>query len=823
MLEFQNPAAFFLLLLVPLLYLLRYLKIFKQITFMAVLADWKGKAFLWKGHIRKFLSILSKLLLFAGFLLAVTALADPVMTRQEKVYTSLGSEIVFVVDSSPSMAAKDMGGLSRLDSAKQVIRELITRHDGCRFGLVVLGSEASVFVPPTSDFNVLKEKIEEIIVGMLGNGSAIGDGISTAVCHLVSSPAPKKTVVLLTDGESNAGEIHPETAAALAAKNNISLYTIGIGTKGTVPLEYTDPVSGKNYSGYLDSNFNSKQLRSIAALANGRYFEASALEDFSRALEIITKTEAVIQNYTYRTVTQSYYKKVLLWAIIFFIFGWIIKRLVLQEMLSFRYKKILLVRTAFLACSFIMLILAYMDIHWGSYLVPVQKNGASVSLVYDISNSMLAKDCEGGLSRLKAACEYSRELLTHMKGNSASVVLAKGDGIAAVPVTDDYVMIESLLDVMSPDLMTVPGSSIGKGILKAKASFPSNYSAAGKIWVFTDGEETDNHLKTALFECSRAGIPVTIIGFGSEKESEVLAGDGKTLVKTALRAQKIKAVIEEVQKNTGLYKNQTELSYINSSDRGSAIKLLKQLSQGEEQQISYETKALPRFKLFLLLALFFFAFSYIFTEFDFGQFKLRSSTLALVLSVLLISTLTGCNDSTSEVIKGAFAVSQKQYSKAVTNFYSANEIAEEKGEDKYLSYTLYDLGTAYSLLGENEAAMEKFLLLPEDAPSAIKYGAYYNAGIIAHKNEDYELASEYFKKALEADSTRIEAKINLELSIQNIEVSVKHAESEAAPAAEDNQSIQNMEKAVFERIKENNQKQWKNSESNQSQNLADDY
>ena len=103
------------------------------------------------------------------------------------------------------------------------------------------------------------------------------------------------------------------------------------------------------------------------------------------------------------------------------------------------------------------------------------------------------------------------------------------------------------------------------------------------------------------------------------------------------------------------------------------------------------------------------------------------------------------------------------------------------------------------------------------------YGAYYNAGILAHQNEDYEKAVEYFKKALETDSTRLDAKINLELSIQSIEVNVQHNQSQALPSADDNSINQELEKAVFERIKENDQKQWKNSEQNQGDALADDY
>ena len=565
MLEFQNPAAFFLFLLIPLLFLLRFLKIFRQVTFKAVLSDWNGKAFVWNGKFRRLLSVLAKVIIFAGFAGTIAALADPVITRQEKVYTSLGTDIVFVIDTSPSMAAKDVGGITRLDSAKNTIRNVAAEYDGCRFGMVVLGNEASVFVPPTADVNLFTGRLDDVKVGILGNGSAIGDGLSTAVCHLVSSLAQKRTIILLTDGENNAGQIHPETAAALAAENDIPVYVIGIGTKGTVPIEYVDPLTGKVYSGYLDSNFNSASLRRIAAITGGRYFEVTTAQEFLRTFETVVKTESVVQNYTFRTVSQSCFKKILLWAIILLCAGWFIKTIILREMLSFRYAKILLVRSVFIAISFIMVLIAYADIHWGMYLVPVQKSGASVSLVYDISNSMLAPDCEEGLTRLRAACEYSKGLLSKMNGVSASVVLAKGDGVAAIPLTDDYVMIESLLEVMSPRLMTVPGSSIGKGILKAKETFPSNYSNVGRIWVFTDGEETDSYLKTALSECLKSGISVSIIGFGEERESQIMAGDGKTVVSTALRSDKVNAAIEYAKKSLGVYKNQAEIFYINAS------------------------------------------------------------------------------------------------------------------------------------------------------------------------------------------------------------------------------------------------------------------
>ena len=330
--SFQNPAAFLLLLLIPLLYLLRKLKIFTKITFPAVLADWNGKAFKWNGKARRFFSILAKIIMGTGFVCVIAAFADPVVSWQEKVYTSLGTDVIFVVDTSPSMAAKDIDGSTRLEAAKNTIKLVSQEYEGFRFGIVVLGSDASVFVPPTSDSSLFKKRIDDIHVGILGNGSAIGDGLSTAVCHLASSKAPKKCIILMTDGENNAGVIHPETAAVLAADNEIAIYVEGVGSKGSVPIEYTDPSTGKLYSGYLDSNFNSASLRKISSLANGRYFEVKTADELKTTLNTVAKTENVTQNFTYKTMNELLYDKFLLFGSILLVLAWIIKRLLLNEM-----------------------------------------------------------------------------------------------------------------------------------------------------------------------------------------------------------------------------------------------------------------------------------------------------------------------------------------------------------------------------------------------------------------------------------------------------------------------------------------------------------
>jgi Ca-activated chloride channel family protein len=231
------------------------------------------------------------------------------------------------------MAAKDIAYTTRFEAAKQAIRIMIHNNPGASFGLIAMATQAAVVVPPTIDHAVFLDSLDHLVIGALGEGSAIGVGLSTAVYHLVSSAAPKKCIVLITDGENNAGSIHPETAATLAKENGITLYTLGIGTAGSVPLEYVDPSSGKVYSGYLDSEFNAAYLERLALAGGGRYFGVQSSAELSAALNDIRKQENVIQSYHIRTTDDAFYDEFILAAAVCFILAWIIQRVYMKEVL----------------------------------------------------------------------------------------------------------------------------------------------------------------------------------------------------------------------------------------------------------------------------------------------------------------------------------------------------------------------------------------------------------------------------------------------------------------------------------------------------------
>lgn len=333
MIEFENPAAFLLALFPLFVFILRSMKVFTKISFPLNLSDWDGEDFKWKSTARAVLSAVSRIFLLAAYLSTVASLAKPVIHRQQKMYSSRGAAIIFVVDVSPSMASRDMDGKRRIDAAKNAIFSMAGMNSGDEMGLIEMARTSAVIVPPTMDRNLFYSRLENMSIGELGDGTAIGTGISSAVYHFERSYAPKKSIVLITDGENNAGAVHPYTAAQLALSKGISLYVLGIGTKGTVPLDYVDPKTGKTYSGYLESNFDSAELSRIANEANGKYFEIESVASLTRALLEVSKAESVVQSYHIKNEDLEYYIYFVYASLALAAAAWFIRRIILLETL----------------------------------------------------------------------------------------------------------------------------------------------------------------------------------------------------------------------------------------------------------------------------------------------------------------------------------------------------------------------------------------------------------------------------------------------------------------------------------------------------------
>lgn len=473
-------------------------------------------------------------------------------------------------------------------------------------------------------------------------------------------------------------------------------------------------------------------------------------------------------------------------------------------------------------CAWVCLCIALAGPAWGTKLIPVQKSGAAVSFVFDISYSMEAQDTPyEGVSRLEAAARYADSLLDHMADTAVSAVLAKGDGVIAVPLTEDVNAVKSLLSSLSPQLMSSAGTSLGQGVNAAVRSFPVQTGRHSSIVIFTDGEETDGTLYKAVDTALKSGISVVIAGFGMPSETTVYAGDGITPVQTALRENEMKTLVEKV--NSSLRASSVSAQYISSASIGSAVQLLKTVCPvsvtGGGIETGYEQQSEERYPLFLGFALAFLVFGFISSE-----FRVKPQ-LTVCLVCLLLPLLTGCSGSlknTGIVLRSTLQWHRKNYQSATAGFLEVTENAEVQKDDVLLQYGLYGLSSAYLMQEENDAALERINEISEDAPQEIRFSAWYNAGIIAHKKGDYESAAMAFRQALLIDNTDIDAKINLELSLSSGSNNSKAGEQAMNPVSETEHDSTRQD-VIFSVIREDEQNKWKTPETKSEESSALDY
>jgi Ca-activated chloride channel family protein len=232
---------------------------------------------------------------YCGVLLLFVSAAGPVIKTTETVWLNRGADILFVVDTSPSMAALDMNGASRFNAARRLLIDFAEHRPSDSIGMAAVGNDAALLVPPTTDRNVLYSRLEQLRIGELGDGTALGMGLAVAAFHLEKSSAPRRVAVLITDGENNAGAVHPETAAAVLRDMGIDLWVIGIGSGGEVPIDYVDPHTRVRRTGLFDSRFDTESLRVISAAGSGTWLSAPSAEALAAAFAKLDDREIIVR------------------------------------------------------------------------------------------------------------------------------------------------------------------------------------------------------------------------------------------------------------------------------------------------------------------------------------------------------------------------------------------------------------------------------------------------------------------------------------------------------------------------------------------------
>ncbi len=294
---FANPGYFWALILVPILivwYVLRYRNQKPALQFSSISLLKK-----YRKTFRQRMYPLLFVLRLVALICLIIAMARPQSKLSRQEMKVEGIDIVLAMDVSGSMLAEDFKP-NRLEAAKKVAENFIKGRNSDRIGLVEFAGEAFTQTPLTIDHNVLLSQLDKVKSGVIEDGTALGDGLATAINRIKDSKAQSKVIILLTDGVNNQGSVDPKSAAEIAALYGIRLYTIGLGTRGMAPYPFGTPFGGVQYQNVpveIDEELMTEMAQSTDG---GQYFRATnkkSLENIFSEIDKMEKTKIDVTQY----------------------------------------------------------------------------------------------------------------------------------------------------------------------------------------------------------------------------------------------------------------------------------------------------------------------------------------------------------------------------------------------------------------------------------------------------------------------------------------------------------------------------------------------
>lgn len=324
--NFQNPEIFWLLLLVPLL-VVYHIWIGRRRATLTVSTLGRLSA---PRTLRYWLRPLPVILRLAAIVMFVVALARPVKMHAERDVTVEGVDIVLAMDISGSMLAQDFKP-DRLEASKRIASEFVADREGDRLSVVAFAGEAFTQAPLTPDRAAVQTALARLRSGIIDDGTAIGNGLATAINRMRESGAKSKVVVLMTDGVNNSGQISPRMAAEIARDLGIKVYTIGVGRRGKAPTPAMDPF-GNVFMAMMDVEIDEDLLREISKITGGKYFRAENVEALTRIYEEIDQMEkSKIEVTDYVSYEELFFRWVL-WGVLLLMAELFISRVVLNRL-----------------------------------------------------------------------------------------------------------------------------------------------------------------------------------------------------------------------------------------------------------------------------------------------------------------------------------------------------------------------------------------------------------------------------------------------------------------------------------------------------------
>ncbi|OWR77890.1 vWA domain-containing protein [Porphyromonas gingivalis] len=308
---FAYPELLWLLILLPLIatwYILQVRKTSATMTISSLKPFEGGRRGL-RVYLRHSLPILRAL--SVGFL--IIALARPQNTNSWQKDSIEGIDIMLAMDVSGSMQAMDFKP-NRLEAAKDVAISFINNRPNDNIGMVTFAGESFTQCPLTTDHTVLLNMVQDLQMGVLDDGTAIGMGLATAVNRLKDSKAKSRVVILLTDGSNNMGDITPRMAADIARTFGIRVYTVGVGTRGEAPFPIQTEFGVRIQNVPVD--IDEPTLDGIAEVSGGKYFRAvdnETLNEIYKEIDKLEKTRLMTKSF------KAYEEKYFVYALIAFL------------------------------------------------------------------------------------------------------------------------------------------------------------------------------------------------------------------------------------------------------------------------------------------------------------------------------------------------------------------------------------------------------------------------------------------------------------------------------------------------------------------------
>lgn len=322
----ENPLFLYGILGVPLLFIIRWLSRYyfnQKLPVALVKSDLKSSPL-------NLFRFLPEIILSLVLILIIVALARPQRTNEKVEQWTEGIDIMIALDISQSMQIEDFKP-NRLEAAKDVARDFINGRKQDRIGLVVFSGDAFSLAPLTTDYDLLKNYLNDISFEMIeSRGTAIGSALAVVTNRMRESESKSKVCILISDGDNTAGNIDPITAAELAGAYNIKLYTIVVGKEGMVPY-------GKDFFGrpqMVENTVDESTMRKIAELGNGEFFRVTDNEALKNVFKRIDQYEkAEIKESRFKD-TSDFYFVYLKWAIMLFLLWLLLKSSFLSNVLQ---------------------------------------------------------------------------------------------------------------------------------------------------------------------------------------------------------------------------------------------------------------------------------------------------------------------------------------------------------------------------------------------------------------------------------------------------------------------------------------------------------